>query len=166
MSTFPANVSHKSAAMQTNDTFWCWHPGSMKCWLILTCKCRTTTVRSSQNSKLSCFFLFLNKHPSLKNKGICAVDCGILKLNALIECRKSILQMCRGFLVIRKTVSEMTCKHLAKSWPFSGQSRYRTYLCQTFILQFIQHFFLSIVITIAPLPLIKFAFRHCAILSI
>ena len=39
-----------------------------------------------------------------------------LKSLASFEVRKKILQMFHGFLAIRKTVAELTCKRLAKFW--------------------------------------------------
>ena len=56
----------------------------------------------------------------------------------LIGDRETILRMSRGFLVIRKTVAELTCKHLVKSWIFFGRTPHGTYIGCTIILQFIQ----------------------------
>ena len=67
MSTFTANLSHKSAQGRPT-TLSHVTPWVIEVWLILTSKCPTTTVRLSQNSKIS--LLFFKNHPSLINTGL------------------------------------------------------------------------------------------------
>ena len=59
----------------------------------------------------------------------------LLKSRASFNGRKTILWMSRGCVALCKTVTVLTCEHLAKSWAFLAGTPHATYVCYTIIPQ-------------------------------